>query len=66
MDRIIKVPDMHCENCVRRITEALLNAKIEAVVNLSEQTVTVKGCENCFKTAFEEIYDLGFSPEEVE
>lgn len=65
MERIIKVPDMHCENCVKRIADALLNLKIEATINLPEQTVKVNGCENSYKTAFEEIYDLGFTPEEV-
>ena len=65
MEKIIKVPDMHCENCVRRINEALTSARISATINLKEQTVTVFGSEDCFKTAFDEIYDLGFSPEEV-
>lgn len=64
MERIINVPDMQCENCVRRIKDALLDAKIEAVINLPEKTVTVVGGENEFKTAFDEIYDLGFTPSE--
>lgn len=63
MEKIIRVPDMHCENCVRRITEALKTAGINATVDLKNQTVTVSGCEHCFKKAFDEIYDLGFSPE---
>ncbi len=63
MERIIKVPDMHCENCVRRINEALATAKVEATVDLETRTVTVSGCENCYNTAFNEIYDLGFTPE---
>lgn len=63
MEKIIKVPDMHCENCVRRIREALENAGINASIDLKNQTVTVSGCEHCFKKATEEIYDLGFTPE---
>lgn len=63
MEKVIKVPDMHCQNCVRRITEALSNANITAKVDLENQCVTVEGCEHCFKKAFDEIYDLGFSPE---
>ncbi len=61
----IKVPDMHCENCVRRITEAMAEIKVDATVDLATQTVTVNGCEHCFKKAFDEIYDLGFTPEEA-
>ncbi|MBO5021041.1 MAG: heavy-metal-associated domain-containing protein [Clostridia bacterium] len=63
MQKNIVVPDMHCENCVRRITEALKKAGIDATVDLNAQTVTVVGCENCFKKAFDEIYDLGFTPQ---
>lgn len=63
MERIIKVPDMHCENCVRRINEALAATKVEAIVDLEAKTVTVNGCENCYNTAFNEIHDLGFTPE---
>lgn len=65
MERIINVPDMHCENCVRRIREALAEAKVDATVDLKTKTVKVNGCENCYNTAFDEIYDLGFSPEKV-
>ena len=59
----IFVPDMHCENCVRRITSALKDAGVDAVVDLSTQTVTVNGCAHCLEKAKNEIYDLGFSPE---
>ncbi|MBQ8203168.1 MAG: heavy-metal-associated domain-containing protein [Clostridia bacterium] len=63
MERKIYVPDMHCENCVRRIDNALKEIKITATVNLETKTVTVSGCEHCYKKAFDEIYDLGFTPE---
>ncbi|MBR6506505.1 MAG: heavy-metal-associated domain-containing protein [Clostridia bacterium] len=59
----IYVPDMHCENCVRRITSALKDAGVDAVVDLSTQTVTVNGCAHCLEKAKNEIYDLGFNPE---
>ncbi len=65
MERKILVPDMHCENCVRRIEEALKKIDITATVDLSTQTVTVSGCEHCYKKAFDEIYDIGFTPENV-
>lgn len=60
---IISVPDMMCENCVRRITEALTNVNLKFTVDLSKKIVTVDGCEQCTKTALEELEDLGFTPE---
>ena len=60
---IISVPDMMCENCVRRITEALTNVNLKFTVDLSKKIVTVGGCEQCTKTAMEELEDLGFTPE---
>lgn len=59
----ISVPDMMCENCVKRITNALTDAKLTFSVSLAEKTVSIDGCENCVKTAVEELEDLGFSPE---
>lgn len=59
----IYVPDMHCENCVKRITVALKEAGIDATVELASQTVTVNGCAHCLEKAKNEIYDLGFTPE---
>ena len=59
----ISVPDMMCENCVKRITNALTAAELTFQVSLSEKSVTIDGCENCVKTAVSELEDLGFSPE---
>lgn len=61
----ISVPDMHCENCVKRINNALEEAGIKFSVSLEEKTVTVDGCEHCLSTAFTELEDLGFSPEKI-
>ena len=61
--KTIKVPDMMCENCVRRITNALTEADLKFQVSLEEMAVTVDGCENCVKTAVSELEDLGFTPE---
>ena len=63
MERKISVPDMHCEACVRRITNALNAAELKFTVSLEDKTVTVDGCENCLKTAISELEDLGLSPE---
>ena len=59
----IAVPDMMCENCVKRITNALTEADLKFSVSLEENTVTIDGCENCVKTAVSELEDLGFTPE---
>ena len=59
----IQVPDMMCENCVKRITNALTAAELKFEVSLPEKKVTIDGCEHCVKTAMEELEDLGFTPE---
>lgn len=61
----INVPDMHCENCVKRINNALEEAGIKFSVDLAEKTVTVDGCEHCLSTALTELEDLGFTPEKI-
>ena len=59
----ISVPDMMCENCVKRITNALTAAELKFEVSLADKTVTIDGCQNCAKTAVGELEDLGFTPE---
>lgn len=59
----IKVPDMMCENCVKRITNALTEAELKFQVNLAEKNVVIDGCQHCVKTAVTELEDLGFTPE---
>jgi copper chaperone CopZ len=61
--KTIKVPDMMCENCVKRITNALTEAELKFSVSLEAKSVTIDGCEHCLKTAVEELEDLGFTPE---
>ena len=56
----ISVPDMMCENCVKRITNALTAAELKFTVSLDAKTVTIDGC---VKTAVSELEDLGFTPE---
>ncbi len=62
--KVLKVPEMHCERCVARITEALQKDGLKFEVNLAEQTVTIDGCDHCVATAVEALDDLGFSVEE--
>ena len=54
----IAVPDMMCENCVKRITNALTAAELKFSVSLDTKTVTIDGCDNCVKTAVSELEDL--------
>lgn len=58
----ISVPDMMCENCVKRITGALTAAELKFTVDLASKTVTIDGCEHCAATAVSELEDLGFTP----
>ncbi len=62
MEKIISVPDMHCDACVKRITNALDAAGLKFTVSLENKTVTIDGCEHCLKTALSELSDLGFTP----
>ena len=61
--KTISVPDMMCENCVKRITNALTAAELKFTVSLADKTVAIDGCDNCVKTAMGELEDLGFTPE---
>ena len=46
----LKVPDMHCEKCVARITKALTEAELKFEVSLAEKTRA-------------ELDDIGFTAE---
>jgi copper chaperone CopZ len=61
----LKVPEMHCNNCVKRITNALNEAQLKFEVSLENKTVTIDGCEECVKKAVSELDDLGFSSQKV-
>ena len=61
--KTISVPDMMCQNCVKRITNALTEADLKFEVSLADKTVSIDGCQNCLKTAMGELEDLGFTPE---
>ncbi len=56
----LKVPDMHCEMCVKRITNALNDAKLDFSVSLNEKAVSINGDENAVQTAIASLGDLGF------
>lgn len=54
----LKVPDMHCEKCVARITSAMNEAAIDFTIDLANQTVCVDSAK--VETAVSELDDLGF------
>lgn len=62
----ISVPDMMCENCVKRITDALTKDALSFEVSLAGKCVTIDGCKNCVETAVSNLEDLGFTPEILE
>ena len=61
----LKVPEMHCNRCVERITNALNEAGLKFTVSLEDQTVTIDGCDHCTAKAISELDDLGFSAEKM-
>lgn len=62
---VLSVPDMHCENCVRRITEALNEEKLSFSVSLSDKTVSVEGDEAAIAKASQAMDDLGFESTKI-
>jgi copper chaperone len=58
----IQVPDMMCENCVKRITTGLTDAGLRFSVSLETKSVEIDGDEQAVKTAVSELEDLGFTP----
>ena len=57
---MLKVPDMHCQNCVARITKALEREKLSFKVSLEDKTVVINGDDNSVKIAIDALDDLGF------
>ena len=57
----IKVNDMSCVNCVRKIQTSLLTKNIKLEIDLKNHTVKVN--ESNLDLAVETIKDLGYTPE---
>lgn len=57
----IPVPDMMCENCVRRITDAFSAGGLGFRVSLADRSVWVE--DPGVPAALEALEDLGFTPE---
>jgi len=56
------VPEMHCENCVKRINNALGALGVKFSVSLENKTVSAEGDKAAVVSALD---DLGFSAEEL-
>ncbi len=54
----LKVEDMHCNMCVKRISNALDLAGIKFSISLSDKIVSVE--DSMVDKAIEELDDLGF------
>lgn len=63
---VLNVPDMHCENCVRRITEALNGEKLSFSVSLADQTISIEGDGAAVQKAVEAMDDLGFDAKKAD
>lgn len=61
---VLKVPDMNCEHCVKRITQALKEAELNFKVSLGDKTVEIEGDEKAIQTAVAALDELGFTPEQ--
>jgi len=60
---VLKVPDMHCEMCVERITNAFTEANLNFSVSLEDKTVSIDGDESAVEKAVSALDDLGFNAE---
>ncbi len=57
---ILNVPDIHCNKCIERITQALTEEKIVFNANLQSKTVGVNGPKETVEKAISILGDLGF------
>ena len=62
---VLKVPDMHCNKCVERITKALSSEGLDFTVSLEAHTVEVRGDEQAVRTAISALDDCGFDAEQA-
>lgn len=62
---VIRVPDMMCNNCVKRISNILNEDGLKFKVSLDDKSVEIDGSEDDVRMAVNDIEDLGFTPEIV-
>ena len=56
---VLSVPDMHCEHCVKRITDTLNAVNVPFTISLEEKKVTIENDEQV-ELAISELDDIGF------
>lgn len=63
MKHIIFVKDMSCEHCVKRISEALSETRVDFEINLERQAVIVEGRNDIVHIAKMAIREVGYTVE---
>lgn len=61
----LKVNNMTCEHCVKRINEALNEAKIKHEINLSDKSVKVEADKMELLEVFDSLESMGYEAEVV-
>ncbi len=57
---ILTVPDMLCESCLARISEAFWREKIKFSASVNTRTLSVEGDESVVLKALALLKDMGF------
>lgn len=61
MKTIIMVQDMNCENCAKKIENALLDTRVDFEIILASKSVVVNGNVDMAAIARQKITDIGFT-----
>jgi copper chaperone len=61
----LKVNNMTCEHCVKRINDALDEAKIKHEINLSDKSVKVEADKMELLEVFDSLESMGYEAEVV-
>jgi len=61
----LKVPEIHCEMCVKRITNALNDANLDFSVSLQDKIVSIEGDTNAVNAAISALDDIGFEAKQA-
>lgn len=56
----LKVPDMSCEHCVKRISDALSEAGLDFRVDLATHSVGLAGSDEQVQRAIAALDDIGY------
>ena len=56
----LRVPDMSCEHCVKRISDALSEAGLDFRVDLATHSVSLSGKDEQVQRAITALEDIGY------